>query len=146
MRRGSTRVLLSFGVALASAAAAAQSMTATLTAFGFYGKWAMDCSAPAAPNNIVRTVSAPGLEPVRWNESAGQSGSRYLVKAVKVVDANTIVIRIQLNDDIIEDLTMAKRDGRLRTMVNQKSTGETLVRDGVILSVNRPTPWLNKCS
>jgi hypothetical protein len=128
--------------------ATAETVTQTLEAFGFFGRWAIDCRAPPSADNTVRTsrVSATG-EPV-FSESLGGTGEPniYVILRAKTIDPNTIRVRIKLNGEYRQDLTMQRRDGRIRTTANREvETGNSIVRRGIVLSTGQATPWLTRC-
>jgi hypothetical protein len=128
--------------------AIAETVTQTLEAFGFFGRWAIDCSAPPSAANTVRTsrVSATG-EPI-FSESLGGTGEPnvYVILRAKTIDADTIRVRIKLNGDSRQDLTMHRRDDRIHTITNREvATGEYVVRKGVVVSTGQATPWLTRC-
>lgn len=130
-------------------AANADSLNETLEAFGFFGRWAMNCEGPASPTNNVRTARlSPGGDPV-FNESLGGSGepNSYVILRAKRAGADTIVLRTKLNGEIIQELTMHRRGDRLRTITNRDiASGEYLVRKGVVVSTKQETPWLVRCT
>lgn len=128
--------------------AVAETLTQTLEAFGFFGRWAIDCSAPPSAENTVRTarVSLTG-EPI-FSENLGGTGepNAYVILRAKTLDANTIRVRIKLNGEYKQDLTMHRRDDRIHTITNREvDTGEYIVRRGVVVSTGQAPPWLTRC-
>ena len=130
-----------------SATAPAQSTSSILSDFGFIGTWAMRCGAAPAADNITEVVTVMPEGTVRFTTDLGPrfTPNNYVVLSARRIDPKTIVIRIRLNNDILEDLTVIKDGNGIRTMTNRKTTGEVLVRHGVILSNGRKTPWMRKC-
>jgi hypothetical protein len=128
--------------------AVAETLTQTLEAFGFFGRWAIDCDAPPSPSNTVRTARvSPTGEPT-FSESLGGTGepNAYVILRAKTIDANTIRVRIKLNSEYKQDLTMHRRDNKIHTISNREvDTGEYIVRKGVVVSTGQPTPWLTRC-
>jgi hypothetical protein len=128
--------------------AIAETVTQTLESFGFFGRWAIDCRAPPSADNTVRTarVSATG-EPI-FSESLGGTGEPnvYVILRAKTIDASTVRVRIKLNVEYKQDLTMHRRDGRIHTITNREvDNGKYIVRRGVVVSTGQATPWLTRC-
>jgi hypothetical protein len=128
--------------------AAAETLTQTLESFGFFGRWAIDCNAPPSASNTVRTARiSPTGEPT-FSESLGGTGepNAYVILRAKTIDANSIRVRIKLNSEYKQDLTMQRRGDKIRTISNREvDTGEYIVRKGVVVSNGQATPWLMRC-
>ena len=120
-----------------------------LEAFEFFGRWAPDCAAPASPTNAVRDVSVAPDGTVAFTESLGADyePNVYVVLGAKRASADKIVVRVQLNRETEQELTMQRRHGRLRTMQNRLAAGGALVvANGVALRNKQKTPWLSPCA
>lgn len=136
-------------VACCCETAHASSLVDTLTAFGFFGTWAVDCTQPASPlNNYRSAYVSPTGDPV-FTESLGPASDPniYVVLGAKRESDDTIVVRVKINGEFEQDLTMRKEGSRLRTTTN-RDVGKRerfVVRNGAVLSTGNPTPWLTRC-
>jgi hypothetical protein len=130
------------------AAARAETLTQTLEAFGFFGRWAMDCSQAPSPENTVRTARvSPTGDPI-FSESLGGQGepNTYVILRAKRTSADTITLRIKLNGEYQQDLTMHRQGDQLRTLSNREvDTRVYVVRKGIIAATKQATPWLTRC-
>lgn len=128
--------------------AGAETLIQTLESFGFFGRWAIDCNAPSSPDNTVRTSRIlPTGEPA-FSESLGGEGqpNSYVILRVKPAGADKITLRIKLNGEYRQDLTMHRQDNRLRTITNREvDTRKYVVRNGAIVANGHATPWLTRC-
>ena len=71
----------------------------------------------------------------------------YSILSAKRLNADTVVIRTKLNNDIEQDLTIRREQNRVRTMQNREvESGDFVVKDGVVDSNKSETPWLTRCS
>ena len=143
------KIIFTMAVSIASLGAAdAQSAGSVLEDFGFFGRWAPDCSKPPGPDNSTRQTMVTSADEVRWTEDTGSRASRnrYRVIEAERLAPDKIRVRIELNGAILEDLVVVKEGGKVRTMSNKMiENGQYLVADGIILSIGRPTPWMTKC-
>jgi hypothetical protein len=130
------------------APARAETLTQTLESFGFFGRWAMDCHEVPSPSNTVRTARVlPTGDPV-FSESLGGKAepNTYVVLRAKRISADTVRLRIKLNGEYQQDLTMHRHDGKLRTITNRDvDTHAYVVRKGVVVANGQATPWLTRC-
>jgi hypothetical protein len=141
------RIIALIAVALTwSAPAQAQSPRSVLGGFGFLGEWSPDCSKPASPSNTRRTATAD-RRAVRFAEDLGpdHQANEYVVLDARRIARDRIAMRAELNGASVQELTVVKQDGRLRTTANFGSDGKPLVKDGVVVASSRATPWLSKC-
>lgn len=130
-------------------AAKAESLSATLEAFGFFGRWAISCDEPASPTNNVRTAQLSQAGDPVFSESLGGDGepNSYVILRAKRKGSDTIVLRTKLNGEIVQELTMHRNGERMRTMTNRDmASGDYLVRKGVVVSTKQETPWLTRCA
>jgi len=132
----------------ASAAQAEKSIRQTLETFHFFGTWAPDCDRPASPANGVRTTSVTSEGQVKFIESLGENSepNLYVVRTAKRIGSRSVVLRIELNGVTVQDLTMQRSGGQLRTMSNRRvADDKLLVKRGVVIGSRLKTPWLNRC-
>ena len=135
----------------ANDAAYGQSIEQVAREFGFVGHWALQsCDRPASSENWRRRIVISGGE-VSWTEDCGNNCAfaipiKYVVQSIEQVGQERISMRVRrIDQDGIFDPIMRKEGGRLRTMSNQAVGGKTLVRDGIIVSNNQPTPQFLEC-
>jgi hypothetical protein len=138
-------------VALVSIVTAARSETArdALEQFGFFGTWAVHCEEPASPENVTRHALASTKTRLSFTETLGNDSQPniYSILSAKRLNADTVVIRTKLNNDIEQDLTIRREQNRVRTMQNREvESGDFVVKDGVVDSNKSETPWLTRCS
>jgi len=133
---------------LLPAMASAQSSRKVLEDFGFFGNWAPDCSIPATPTNIRRHAYNTQGGEVHFTESVTLNTKRniYAVFEARRIAPDKVLLRIQLNGKDMQNLTMKKENGRLRTIYNEKADGDFLVKDGIVVSTGKETPWLTYCN
>jgi hypothetical protein len=131
-----------------SAPADAETLVQTLEHFGFFGRWAIDCGEPPSPDNTVRTTRILPTGDPAFSESLGGEGepNSYVILGAKPVSADTITLRIKLNGESMQDLTIHRRDNRLRTIANREAgTRKYVVRKGTVVATGHATPWLSRC-
>jgi hypothetical protein len=131
-----------------SAAVNAATLRQKLENFDFFGTWAAACDRPPSGANTVRKVFLASDGRVEFTESFGKGyePNMYEVFDAAVPDQNTIVLNIELNGLTRQKLTMARRNGELRTMSNQAvDSGSYIVKDGLVTGTGLPTPSLSHC-
>lgn len=134
---------------LVAGASAADTVQTTLKAFDFFGVWSPECDLPAAPGNSLREVTVSAAGQVRFTESLGKDydPNVYVVLEAKRTAPDTVILRIELNGQTKQDLTIVRAPGRVRTMANQRvADGVFVVKDGVVSANGRETPWMNHCA
>jgi hypothetical protein len=121
----------------------------TLTTFGFFGTWAMNCHEPASPSNNLRSAFISTTGDAMFNESLGpdsEANVYVILKATRRGDG-TIVLRTKLNGETVQELTMRMDGDRLRTLSNRDiARGKYIVRNGRVVSNRHNTPWLTHCT
>jgi hypothetical protein len=128
-------------------AARADTVRDRLEAFGFFGRWAADCGAPASSTNSVRDVFVAD-DTVAFSESLGDryEPNAYVVLSATPLGHDRIVLDVRLNGQTEQTLTIRKHNGRLRTMENRrKSDGKRVVAHGATVVGGVKTPWLSRC-
>jgi hypothetical protein len=129
--------------------AAAAPIRDTLESFEFFGTWAAHCDRPTSPVNSLRTVYETANGQVEFTESFGEGfePNTYAVTDATVPMRGTIVLRIVLNGEIKQQLTMRQKRGRIRTMSNRDSEkGTFVVKNGIVTNTSKSTPWLSHCA
>lgn len=143
------KVVITALLALASAttAAQAQSASSVLREFGFLGDWSVDCRKPPGPDNSRRKAVAARRGAVTFVEDLGEDylANKYVVRSARRIAGDKVAMRVELNGEITQDITVVKQGGRLRTTDNVNADGKALVKDGVVLSTSGETPWMQKC-
>ena len=146
-----TILIASLTAGLAFPVLAAESPRQVLEDFGFLGRWSPNCDQPPSPGNSLRTTSTTPGGGVGFSEAFGTSFSEnvYEVLDAKRIAGDRVSIRIRLNGETTQDLVMALRKGRLRTMANRPldgaNAGRTIVKDGRVTASGTPTPWMSRC-
>jgi hypothetical protein len=128
--------------------ASAESLSETLDNFGFFGRWAMDCSQPASAANNVRTarLSSTG-DPIFSESLGGNEPNSYVILSAKRASADMIVLRTKLNGKTVQELTMRRHGEQIQTVNNRDmKTGKYVVRKTVIVGTSHETPWLTRCA
>jgi hypothetical protein len=142
-------VIAVLACALGATPAAAATIRETLDQFGFFGRWAVDCDQAASLDNNVRSayVAATGDAIFTERLSPNSEPNVYVILSARRVGDDTIVLRIKLNGMSDQDLTMRKSGGRIRTFTNRDPhSGTLLVKNGIVGSIGRETPWLTRCA
>jgi hypothetical protein len=132
---------------LAATPAEAQSVRRVLSDFGFIGAWSADCGMPPASGNTRRTARSGRSGLVTFEEDLGPDyePNKYVVLSALRVARDAVALRVELNGERVQDLTVVKDGRRVRTMENVGADGKAVVKDGRLVANNRETPWLNKC-
>jgi hypothetical protein len=145
----SVKVLVALA-AFCCGTAQAASLKDTLSAFGFFGTWAVDCGQPASLTNNYRSayVSQTG-DPV-FSESLGSDSEPniYVILGARRQGKDLIALRVKINGEFEQELTVRKEGNRLRTITNRDLDGRRekyVVRNGEVLSTGGNTPWLTRC-
>jgi ATP-dependent protease ClpP protease subunit len=139
-----TRVLRSAAAAAAAPAAGAAGHDAAQR-LGFFGRWAVDCRAPAAPANPVLALTRDG-DGAHYHSSWGgqppdfdtripelrQSGEHELSYSFTVRSATQHVV-----------VTLSP--GRMRTLQSWNDAGQAAIKDGVITGNGKETPFFQRC-
>jgi hypothetical protein len=140
-------ILVVLGCVLARPAGA-ETIRETLETFGFFGTWAMQCGEPASPENNVRSASiAPTGDPI-FTDTLSPHGEPnvYVILSARRAGDDTLVLRIKLNGRMEQELAMRRAENRIRTFGNRDPrSGAAVVRNGVVKSTGRATPWLTRC-
>ena len=134
--------------ALLVGSAGAETTQAKLEAFQFFGDWSPNCDQPPGPSNTRRHAFVSGSARAMFTESLGPDFRENVYSVLKAsrAAADRIELRIELNGAIIQHLSMVKQNDRMRTMINRVRDGTFIVRDGIVLSTGRETPWLSRCA
>ncbi len=132
-------------------AQAASPLVKTLQNYGLFGRWAIDCSAPAAIANphVRDTLESNGQVLERHDLGADTEGNFYRIVAAKKQSATRLSLSVIFQPGSLDaerqKLEYLVRDGTRRTMANQPEKGDMRVRDGFVLGAGIETPVLKKC-
>ncbi len=130
---------------------ATSDVSALFKDYRLFGEWAVDCKAPASPENPHVVVSEP--EPGRIVERH-DLGSRYGANTYRMLDAHRVsATRIAIEAlfqpgseaEQKQELVLSVRDGVRRTMFTQIEGGAVRVKDGAVVGYGVKTPRLRKC-
>jgi hypothetical protein len=154
-RHAIRHAILAALASLVAPAGAVADPAQVLDQFGFFGRWSPNCDQAPAPDNVLRTSwVAAGVARFREQIGAGRGESLYVVLNAERTAEDSLAIRIQLNQAVLEDLVMVRNGDRMRTMSNQivasdrtagGGAGRVLVKDGVVTANGVATPWLARC-
>ncbi len=147
--------VLIFACVAAAAWSAVASPTPTVeelfNEFGLFGTWAINCAAPASPDNPRVTISMPtaGLVLEDHDLGADYERNRYSVVAAQKVAAERLSVEVIFQpgtaDEERQKLEFQVRDGTRRTIFNQPEGEPVRVKDGIALARGSKTPLLKKC-
>ena len=120
-------------------------------AFGLFGTWASDCSAPASPANPHVKISqpSPGLILEEHHLGADYAVNRYSVLSTERLSDTRLSVEVLFHpgteDEERQKLIFMIRDHSRRTVFNQVEGGPVRVKDGITLPGGTRTPLLHKC-
>jgi len=127
------------------------SVEALFHEFGLFGRWAVDCGAPASAANPHVEDEAPGAGVVVEMHDLGPGNikNRYSVLSAERLGADRIGLRVIFlpGTDFEERqrLEVVVRGDTRRTMFNQPDGEPPRVKDGVALGMGLKTPLLRRC-
>lgn len=127
--------------------AAAQTPKSVLEAFGYIGHWAPDCvrqPEPGNPHMITSALRSGGVE-IRNKLGPGYEDNVNIVLEARLLAPDRVLIKTQLNNNELREWEVTRQAGRIRTFTNRRPDGTYVTKDGMIVSSNKPTPWLNRC-
>ena len=119
--------------------------------FGLFGKWAVDCAAPALPGNPHVYVRQPTPGVILEEHDLGPNNDINLysvLSAERLSDTRlsaVVLLHPGRADEERQQLTFAVRDGTRRTLFNQVVGGPVRVKDGIAQWNGSKTPLLHKC-
>jgi hypothetical protein len=119
--------------------------------FGLFGSWALDCKAPAAPNNphVSITTPSPGVVLEDHDLGPDYAVNRYsMLSAERAAPDELSVETIFQPGTTVEErqkLVFRVRDKTRRTVFNQPDNGPVRVKDGIVVGLGTKTPVLKKC-
>lgn len=148
MRETTRSILLCALMALAwPGLTAAQTPKSVLESFGYIGHWAQDCSRKAEPGNphLITSVLRTGGVELRNKLGAEYEDNVNIVLEARSLGPDKVWIKSKLNNNELREWEVTRQGGRIRTLVNRKPDGTLITKDGVVVSSNKPTPWLSRC-
>ena len=110
------------------------------------GTFAVNCAKPPAPDNAYASYVQRDAAMFLDRDVGSNQDSLAIVDASVLAD-DTVAIVIDFGKTGPRTNILAKdADGRIRAMANHDAKGRFSVRDGVVLSLKRPTPWQERCA
>ena len=110
------------------------------------GTFAVNCAKPPAPDNAYASYVQRDAA-VFLDRDVGSNQDSLVIVDAAALPGGTISIVIDFGKTGKRTNTLAKdADGRIRAMANHDAKGRFSVRDGVVLSLKRPTPWQERCA
>jgi len=111
------------------------------------GTWAPDCSQPPAPENPYASYVQRGSAVFLDRDVGSNRDSLAIVDASARRDGTiAIVIAFDRPRQQRTNVLAKDADGHIRAMSNHDGKGRYSVRNGVVLSLKRPTPWQLRCA
>ncbi|ARQ01264.1 hypothetical protein [Pseudorhodoplanes sinuspersici] len=110
------------------------------------GTFAVNCARPPSPDNAyARYVQREAA--VFLDRDVGSNQDSLAIVDASALPDGTISIVIDFGKAGTRTNILAKdAAGRIRAMANHDSKGRFSVRNGVVLSLKRPTPWQERCA
>lgn len=146
---------------LSSATALAETTWNVLERFGLAGSWSISCAQPANPKSF-QTIFSKGSKGRAIREidyGAGYPILLTIVKDAQMISPSKLKIRVRNADpnwgktnNTTHDVVMLKESNpqtnetiRTRVISSVLGDGTVLVKDGILLSIGKPSRWNNKC-
>jgi len=146
------RLLRTAGFAVAciclAQGASAATIAETVAQWGLTGTWATDCnSPPSLRGNVYLTFAVHG-DQVTMHRAYGSGTDDSPLLSAGIRDDGALVIELDLAGGFgtFEDVLIKDADGHERSMATRSlRTGEYTIKDGVVVSTGKPSPWINHC-
>lgn len=133
--------LLAAGLLLTGAAARADGPADTLMQAGVVATWAQDCGKPRSRENPhVSYLIEAGTA---YYQTDGGPAGQLKVRIVRAERKPGRVLVEWQNGLVLE--TVQETD-RIRGWQSVQADGTALIRDGIMLRLSQPTPWLYRCA
>ena len=118
----------------------------TVRDWNLLGTFAVNCARPPAPDNAYASYVQRDAA-VFLDRDVGSNQDSLAIVGASVLADDTISIEIDFGKTGPRTNILAKdADGRIRAMANHDAKGRFSVRDGVVLSLKRSTPWQDRCA
>jgi hypothetical protein len=113
---------------------------------GFYGRWAIDCRAPAAPANPILTMTRDGDGTAAYHMSMGGSPPDFdtRIRELRLISERELSFSFAIRDTT-QHVVATLSPGRLRTLQSWSDDGKVPIKDGVLASSGKETPFFEKC-
>ena len=153
MMRIATALVLSMLLSAAAAAAAAKAPTAVslFRQFGLFGNWAPNCKEAASPDNPHVSITEPKEGVVLEQHSLGPDyePNNYAMLSARRVGRDELAVEALFqhgkSEPVRQQIVFRIRDRSRRTMFTATEGEPPLVKDGIAVAVDKPTPLLEKC-
>jgi hypothetical protein len=126
-----------------------RNIESTLHGLGLTGTWAIDCSRPASPGNVHVDFRNIDGKITQVHSNGGRNANHYEIQELTRLADDRYRVRARFYNVERSEINIFEwwiQDRRLRTMSNMNDRGDRIVVDGIILSVKRETPWLERCN
>lgn len=131
-----------------TAAATAETLSATVIRWGLLGSWAIDCSLrPDRDKGAVLTYEIKPDGRVMYRRNFGEASDENEVVAASGGDdgiLNIMVFFPSLHQTREFGLKLQK-DGSLRAIYNRDQRGDYSIKDGKFVRTGQPTPAQRRC-
>jgi len=138
--------------ASAAHAAFADEVWTTFTKLGLPGRWASDCSQPPSPQNPFLTYYHDADATMRRLD-IGNPAERPItrIETARIRQDGLLTVRERLSSGWGQysgmelDLVILYEGRRHRTLSSISSDGKVHIKDGIVQSTGKTSPWLYKC-
>jgi len=140
-------------LSLLSSAAFAETAWDVIGRFGWTGSWSLSCSELPSPTNAWLKFYRDANGVARRSLDRGNGPELTIViDSAQIITATTMAARLR-NDDsswgtnngVYVDAILVKENGRIRAISSKKADGTEVIKDGIIISSGKPSPWTEKC-
>jgi hypothetical protein len=125
----------------------AETVTEIAVRWGIVGTWQQDCRAPVSHDNDRQVFVIRGGRLV-LDRFYGDTSDSNPVTAASINDQGELDLRIEfpVYHQVRQNVHALGRDGRDHIVLNRDVfTGTYTVRDGILISTGKPTPWMTRC-
>ena len=110
------------------------------------GTWATNCARPPAPDNAYASYVQRDAS-VFLHRDVGSNQDALAIVAASALSDGTISIVIDFGKTGVRTNILARdAEGRILAIASHDSKGQFSVRNGVVLSLKRPTQWQERCA
>ncbi|HVM81394.1 MAG TPA: hypothetical protein VMU06_20400 [Stellaceae bacterium] len=124
----------------------------TFTKLGLPGRWASDCSQPPSPQDPYLTYYLDADKTLRRIDIGNPAEHPITrIEAVMISQDGLLTVRERLwtgwgqYDGTVLELVIAYEGRRHRTLSSKGSDGKVHIKDGVVQSTGKASPWLYRC-
>jgi hypothetical protein len=140
---------------------AAETAWDVLERFGLTGVWSASCNRPATQTNFreIYSKDSNGIARRGVDFGTGFPVGVTFVESAQIISPSKIKLRVRnadarwgKNNNVITDVVFMKEDDpetkeifRIRGLNSITSDGRVIVKDGILMSLGKPSFWEYKC-